>query len=111
MVRKPVHMIKPRVLTHQKSLHDSLDKREQEMSRSGLSTKTVSDSLDDFGKILHKKLSTVEIVDGKHIFFQFTVYVKVDFVHDLVKFVLFKVTLMYMMTNCTCLSVSTDFSS
>lgn len=73
-------MIKPRVLTHQKSLHDSLDKREQEMSRSGLSTKTVSDSLDDFGKILHKKLSIVEIVDGKHIFFQFTVYVKVDFV-------------------------------
>ena len=38
------------------------------MSRSGLSTKTVSDSLDDFGKILHKKLSIVEIVDGKHIY-------------------------------------------
>ena len=36
---------------------------------------------------------------------------KVDFVHDLVKFVLFKVILMYMMINCTCLSVSTDFSS
>lgn len=61
------------------------------MLRSGFSIKIVLDLFDDFGKILYKKLFIVEIVDGKYIFFQFIVYVKVDFVYDFVKFVLFKV--------------------
>ncbi len=64
MVRKPVHMIKPRVVTLQKSLRNSLEKRRQELSRSDTSTspsKDVTASLltygeGHFGKILHFKV-------------------------------------------------------
>ncbi|XP_022807223.1 uncharacterized protein LOC111344274 isoform X3 [Stylophora pistillata] len=50
MVRKPVHMLKQRGITLQKSFHDCLDKREQEMPRNGLSAKSVSHSFDHFGE-------------------------------------------------------------
>ena len=35
MVRKPVHMMKPRVVTLQKSLRNTLEKRQHDLSRSG----------------------------------------------------------------------------
>lgn len=60
MVRKPIHMIKPRVVTLQTSLHNSLEKRRQVLTASGSSsaslTKNFTDSLltsdaGHFGKI------------------------------------------------------------
>ena len=64
MVRKPVHMIKPRVVTLQKPLHNSLEKRQHDLSRSGTnkspsksgSGSCVSYDGELFGKITHLKL-------------------------------------------------------
>lgn len=56
MVRKPVHMRKPRVVTLQKSLHNSLEKRQLDLSRSGTNkspSKSVSGSLLSYDGQLH----------------------------------------------------------
>ena len=64
MVRKPVHMMKPRVVTLQKSLPNSLEKRQHDLSKSGTNkspSKSGSGSLLSYdgelsGKITHLKL-------------------------------------------------------
>lgn len=56
MVRKSVHMRKPRVVTLQKSLHNSLEKRQLDFSRSGTDkspSKSVSGSLLSYDGQLH----------------------------------------------------------
>lgn len=70
MVRKPVHMIKPRVVTLQTSLRNSLEKRRHELSRSGTNkspSKSVTGSLltsdeELFGKIVHLKVQDSSLV-------------------------------------------------
>ena len=70
MVRKPVHMMKPRVVTLQKSLHNSLEKRQHDLSRSGTKkspSKSVSGSLLSYDGELFGKIAHLNLQDSGHI--------------------------------------------
>ena len=75
MVKKPVHMIKPRVVTLQKSLHSSLERRQglMETNSSASLTKNVPDSVPitqherSFGKFCVSWLILTTCISNSHL--------------------------------------------
>ena len=71
MVRKPVHMMKPpRVVTLQKSQHNSLEKRQHDLSRSGTNrspSKSGSISVLSYGGELFGKIICLKLQHFGHV--------------------------------------------